>query len=140
MKIKSITLTNNYEIYKNEGYAFAGEDKNSPICQVEYEETTPTGLTAKGTTEIKGDNLEKVVKLFNFLEGGLTKEYIKKEIKGGKVDCKGKKSPLHNTEPDMPFDDRDDSSVEEIVDILWDAKQTSDLIKSISKAFEKLSK
>lgn len=80
MRIKSIKLTNEQEIKNSENpnAVFIGYS-TSPLYQIEYEETTPTGLVAKGTMELQGSNLDKVIELFSDLEKSLTEENIGSE-------------------------------------------------------------
>lgn len=157
MKIKAIKLTNKHEIQREQGYLLANT-KYTPVYQVEYEETTNTGLTAKGTVELRGDDLEKVMELLSSLEDSLSKEYEKKESKDEKVDYKGKRSRLHNAEaiypyakirkaldesfnaePDMPFDNKGDS--DELVDLATDLATClgvdDKFIDEIKKLFKK---
>lgn len=119
MKIKSIKLTSGLEIMNNKyPKTYHIGCQTSPVYQIEYEENTPTGITAKGTMELKGENLEKAVEFFDFLEGGLTKEYSKKEIKDEKVDCEGNFNSRNwksDEEPDMSFDDKPESDKDELL-------------------------
>lgn len=68
MKIKSIKLTSEHEIKNSDPKAIYLGASKTPVYQVEYEETTPTGLTARGTVTLDAVNDEKVTTLFKELE------------------------------------------------------------------------
>lgn len=74
MKIKSIKLTSEYEIKNIDSKTFYPGASKAPVYQVEYEETTPTGLKATGTMILDYDATEKVLVFFKELESQLSKK------------------------------------------------------------------
>lgn len=88
MKIKSINLTSKHEIENSVPNRTVIGASKAPVYQIEYEESTPTGLKTTGTMLLDTNNEEKVNSLFKELEESLIEPYLHKEIKG--INSQGK--------------------------------------------------
>lgn len=102
MKITSITLTSEYEIKNSDPKVWYPDAKHTPVYQVEYEETTPTGLKATGTKILDSDGAEKAVEFFKNLEIELLKEHGVEESNEDKpFNINYFFEILNNSEPDV---------------------------------------
>ncbi|MEK4025311.1 hypothetical protein [Sporosarcina sp. FSL W7-1283] len=131
MKIKSIKLTNAQRIQESKRHVPIGF--SAPVYQIEYEETTPTGLKATGTMEIDTDLEEKISSFFSDLEASLTNDSNVSEETGEEAE-------LHEGECVIPKD-----LISNIFNITMNTpsdtdvdKFTKDMIKLLNKAFKNL--
>ena len=120
MKIKSIKLTSEHEVKNVDPKKIYVSASKTPTYQIEYEETTPTGLKATGFMLLEAKNEEKVDAFFKELETILTKKDETEEA---------------NNEPSDLFEAVYSVCLMAIEDA--DTKKATDFANSLSKALSR---